>query len=76
MFNKLDSLQKATILPVGFDSSIVKLAIGNRENKPPEINTFWFWFWKIIGVLISGFAASLGAPFWFDVLKKAYSVKL
>ena len=33
----------------------------------------WDWFFKFLGVLISGFAASFGAPFWFDVLKKATS---
>jgi uncharacterized protein (DUF486 family) len=29
---------------------------------------------KILGFVISGFAASLGAPFWFDLLKKATTV--
>ena len=29
---------------------------------------------KIFGIIISAFVASLGAPFWFDLLKKATSV--
>ncbi|WP_316633922.1 hypothetical protein [uncultured Flavobacterium sp.] len=29
---------------------------------------------KIFGIIISAFAASLGAPFWFDLLRKATSV--
>ena len=29
---------------------------------------------KILGFIISAFAASLGAPFWFDLLKKATTV--
>ncbi len=31
--------------------------------------------YKILGFLLSGFAASQGAPFWFDVLKKLVSVR-
>jgi hypothetical protein len=31
---------------------------------------------KLLGVLISGVAASLGAPFWFDILKKLTNVRL
>jgi hypothetical protein len=30
---------------------------------------------KILGLLISGLAASLGAPFWFDVLKKLVNMR-
>jgi len=30
---------------------------------------------KILGLLISGCAACLGAPFWFDVLKKLTNVR-
>jgi hypothetical protein len=30
----------------------------------------WWWFFKFIGVLITGVAVSLGAPFWFDLLKR------
>ncbi|HLP57785.1 MAG TPA: hypothetical protein VK186_03105 [Candidatus Deferrimicrobium sp.] len=31
---------------------------------------FLAWFYKVIGILMSILAVSLGAPFWFDVLKK------
>ena len=30
---------------------------------------------KLPGYLLSGFAASAGAPFWFDLLRRAYSSK-
>jgi len=33
------------------------------------------WFVKIAGLLITAFAASLGAPFWFDVLNKFMNVR-
>ncbi len=35
----------------------------------------WGWLEKLIGILVSGFAVSLGAPFWFDVLKKFMNVR-
>lgn len=33
-------------------------------------NTSEKWLWKIIGLVITWIAATLGAPFWYDVLKK------
>lgn len=40
----------------------------------------WFWyrttFWpKLIGLLVTAFALSLGAPFWFDMLNKVVNVR-
>ena len=32
-------------------------------------------FWKLVGFLITAFAAALGAPFWFDTLRKVSSAK-
>jgi hypothetical protein len=33
-------------------------------------NTLYTWLLKIAGILFTGFAVSLGAPFWFDVLNR------
>lgn len=33
------------------------------------------WFTKIVGLLITALAASLGAPFWFDVLNNIMSLR-
>ncbi|HEY8378064.1 MAG TPA: hypothetical protein VIK91_16315 [Nannocystis sp.] len=44
------------------------------ENNAPEPTLSW-WISKIFGLLITALAASLGAPFWFDVLKKATSLR-
>ena len=33
------------------------------------------WFSKIFGIVISWFAVMLGAPFWFDLLKKIVPVR-
>ena len=33
-------------------------------------NTFYTWLLKVSGILFTGFAVALGAPFWFDVLNR------
>jgi hypothetical protein len=33
------------------------------------------WFTKVLGFLITGVAASLGAPFWFDILNRLLGLK-
>ena len=33
------------------------------------------WIVKIFGLLMTGFAISLGAPFWFDMLNKVISIR-
>jgi hypothetical protein len=33
------------------------------------------WVLKVVGVLLTGFAVSQGAPFWFDVLNKVIVVR-
>lgn len=30
----------------------------------------WSWVWKFIGILLTVMAVTLGAPFWYDILKK------
>ncbi len=71
----LDTLKKETVLPIGFDNNAIKLAVLEKKNPDSTTKHFSFWWWKLIGIIISGFAASFGGPFWFDVLKKIYSVK-
>ena len=62
---QIDSLRRTTNLPVGFEHSLFK--------QPAK----WFYpfFLKLLGILISGLAASFGGPFWFDVLKRIYTRK-
>jgi len=28
------------------------------------------WIWKIVGILVTAIAITIGAPFWFDLLNK------
>ncbi|MCF0060571.1 hypothetical protein MUK70_15110 [Dyadobacter chenwenxiniae] len=65
----LKSLIEETQLPVGFKHNLFKDKIFQHKAKSNK----WEILLKILGVLASGFAASFGAPFWFDVLKKATS---
>lgn len=45
--------------------------------KPDTTGWAWWRWWmvKIAGLLITGLAISLGAPFWFDVLSKIIQVR-
>lgn len=36
----------------------------------PAWGDFWGWIIKLFGLVVSGFAAMQGAPFWFDILRK------
>lgn len=62
---EMDSLIRKQQLPVGYQYNVFSSAgSGSR-----------YWTLKILGILLSGFAASFGAPFWYDFLKKIYSRK-
>ena len=37
--------------------------------------SLWIWVIKICGWLVTGFAVSLGAPFWFDTLNKIMVIR-
>ncbi len=62
--SRLDSLVVATKLPVGWKYNMIS------KSADMDLGDYLI---KILGILISGFAASFGAPFWFDLLKKATS---
>ncbi|MEI6709011.1 MAG: hypothetical protein WCK96_17955 [Methylococcales bacterium] len=44
-------------------------------NKEDSLPKGWGWLNKILGLLISTLAVSLGAPFWFDVLQKFMQIR-
>jgi hypothetical protein len=41
----------------------------------PRMDDPWGWLSKIIGILLSGLAATQGAPFWFDVLQRLVNLR-
>ncbi|MDQ1353159.1 MAG: hypothetical protein QG657_3465 [Acidobacteriota bacterium] len=60
-------------LPIGW----AKTTAGSLDPRglPNNIWNFWDWFYKVLGLLMSILAVSMGAPFWFDVLKKLISLR-
>jgi hypothetical protein len=54
-----------TGIPLGWDG-------GGR----PSNQNFWvWWLTKFFGLLLTASAASLGAPFWFDILNKIVTIR-
>ncbi|WP_026904481.1 hypothetical protein [Pedobacter glucosidilyticus] len=64
---QLDSLSKEAELPVGFNRNFY-----SQIHKADDIEHILM---KLLGFLLSGFAVSFGAPFWFELLKKIYTKK-
>ena len=60
---QLDSLN----LPIGWTTET-----GDRNRRPDD---FPGWLVKIIGIFITAFAVTLGAPFWFDLLSKLVNLR-
>ena len=56
-----------------FNRSEEKLGLGWYEATTPT--EFWGWFYKVLGWLVTAFAISLGAPFWFGLLKKIMNLR-
>jgi len=63
-FNELKSMYIETVQS--------PLGLGWGTSKPANS---WEWLVKIIGWLLTGVAVTLGAPFWFDLLKKMLALK-
>jgi hypothetical protein len=62
---EMQALIDEAALPVGWDYSYINTSSAQKGS----------FLWKLVGILTSGFAASFGAPFWFELLKKVYSRK-
>jgi hypothetical protein len=48
------------------------LGLGWGQSLPTD---FWQWLTKLAGWILTGVAVTMGAPFWFDILKKLLSLK-
>lgn len=66
---KLDEIVKRDI-----ESISNPLGLG-WENFEADNNDPWFWPFKILGWLVMAFAISMGAPFWFDLLRKMVNIR-
>lgn len=90
LVKQIDSLKSGLELPIGWDKASCNREKETTTNKktsnennakiketPKEhcqCITLSCVLLKLLGIIISAFAASLGAPFWFDLLKRATSV--
>jgi hypothetical protein len=52
------------------ESQLRELGVPIGWNQPENRQDPWYWLLKVVGILASTFAATLGAPFWFDVLNR------
>jgi hypothetical protein len=65
-----DSLN-ALGLPIGW----TRATPTNKDDRRRVPDTLGDFFLKLVGILVTGFAISQGAPFWFDVLNKFMVVR-
>jgi hypothetical protein len=77
--NSIDSTNKylGTFIPVGWNQT-AEFNIFKSQHKTIS-NICWmsvlFWISKFFGLMITVFAISLGAPFWFDILNKIANLR-
>lgn len=50
------------------------LGLGWSSSTPLPAD-FWAWLIKVVGWMLTGVAVTLGAPFWFDMLRKLLALK-
>ena len=53
----------------------LKVPVGWTSNALKDLDSFERWAEKIVGLLFTGIAVSLGAPFWFDMLNKVMNIR-
>jgi hypothetical protein len=76
LLDEIDAMQ----LPIGWSKESItpkweKQNISNQQENAPFSAYLKLWILKILGLLFTTFAASQGAPFWFDVLNKLNSLR-
>ena len=57
--------------PLGLGWSATDL----EEATEKSLKTVSFWILKFLGFFVTAMAISLGAPFWFDLLKKFTNIR-
>lgn len=63
-------------LPLGWvDPKVNGVDDPFQSERIPAGNDYLGWLLKVVGLLISALAISLGAPFWFDTLSKFMNVR-
>lgn len=79
-------VQNVLIFPIGWgadcniDSAGTALKLDAAGRPIPNLPNCWprdgwGWFYKIMGLIATTLAISLGAPFWFDLLRKVSNLR-
>jgi len=69
----LDSTQ-FTVIKEKIDK--LGLPLGWDIKNLPAANDFWGWFFKVVGIILTGLAISQGSSFWYDILKKVVNMRI
>ncbi|MBO3697681.1 hypothetical protein [Roseivirga sp. E12] len=64
---------EALSLPLGWESFV--LSFNDMKKEGGFWNFVLLFLMKIVGLTITGFAVSMGSPFWFDILNKLVNLK-
>jgi len=69
-FRSLQSLE----LPIGWSYAV---ASAPPRNDPRQDCACFWWYWvkRVLGMLVTTVAVSLGAPFWFDALGRVVNIR-
>lgn len=72
-----EAVGQLKVMPIGWSGEPCTFNILKKTcNTPQQQDDYWGWFSKkTLGLLITVFALSLGAPFWFDVLSKFINLR-
>lgn len=68
---RIDSLVDANEIPIGWKQKAKKEPVQTHGIGHKILNILL----ALLGFVLTAFAASAGAPFWFEILKKAYTLK-
>ncbi|HEY1499379.1 MAG TPA: hypothetical protein VGF88_07365 [Acidobacteriaceae bacterium] len=71
--NDFNSVMNTSLLPIGWSGTWTRLHANLQTDRLRAIG--WLAATKLPGWLITAFAISLGAPFWFDLLNKFMVVR-
>jgi hypothetical protein len=89
-YKNLNMELKELGFPIGWKKSDFSYLIGNNDktkeddkkkkgqegNKTTKCGVIIYrWFLKILGLILTAIAISLGAPFWFDMIRKLVSLR-
>lgn len=70
---KVNDELEALSLPLGWDSFVLEYK--EVRSNDGLGNVILLLLMKVVGLAITGFAVSMGSPFWFDILNKLVNLK-